>query len=491
MTGSGTQSDPYIIYDVNDLQAMNDDLTAYYELGGDIDASATSGWNEGAGFLPIGDGADFTGHFDGKDFAIDQLFINRPTTSRVGLFGDARPADIKNVELTLCDITGNYYVGALVGRVYGYAGGIVTIENCSSGGSVSGSNFVGGLFGRIAEYDYIVRVKDCHSSCTVLSTASYAGGLIGSLVVSEVIDSYATGDVTISTGDVWCYGGGFVGTVSAGEIRRCYATGNVSATSINTGVTQTEVGGFAGNAGGSVTSALFYDCYARGNVSAFATNDLEYVGGFIGRPYGEEPGSSEDGLCDNCYSTGVLTGAIKGGFCAEKTGFTITNCFWDTETSGVGTSDGGTGKTTAQMKTKSTFTDAGWDFTIIWDISPPINNGYPAFLTVVLPTVTTELATGRGTIAATINGTLNQDGGEACECGFEWGLDTNYGTTTPPQSKTTGETFSQVIGGLFPGTTYHFRAFATNSVGTSHGDDRTFATALVISRAFALAREEL
>jgi len=109
----------------------------------------------------------------------------------------------------------------------------------------------------------------------------------------------------------------------------------------------------------------------------------------------------------------------------------------------------------------------------------------------ILPTVTSDPATGRGAIAATINGTLSQDGGEACECGFEWGLDTGYGTTTPPQSKTTGETFSQVIGGLVPNTTYHFRAFATNSVGTSYGADRTFTTALVISKAFALAREEL
>jgi hypothetical protein len=109
----------------------------------------------------------------------------------------------------------------------------------------------------------------------------------------------------------------------------------------------------------------------------------------------------------------------------------------------------------------------------------------------ILATVTTDPATGRGAIAATFNATLNQDGGEPCECGFEWGLDTGYGTTTPPQSKTTGEAFSQVIGGLQPGTTYHFRAFATNSVGTSYGADRSFATALVISRGHALGREEL
>ncbi|KKK59244.1 hypothetical protein LCGC14_3036340, partial [marine sediment metagenome] len=45
MTGSGTQGDPYIISDVDDLQAIENNLGSYYELGSDIDASATSGWN--------------------------------------------------------------------------------------------------------------------------------------------------------------------------------------------------------------------------------------------------------------------------------------------------------------------------------------------------------------------------------------------------------------------------------------------------------------
>lgn len=108
-----------------------------------------------------------------------------------------------------------------------------------------------------------------------------------------------------------------------------------------------------------------------------------------------------------------------------------------------------------------------------------------------VPVVTTDPATELGAIAATLNGTLDDDGGEACECGFEWGLDTGYGTITPTESKTKGEIFLQVIGGLASGTTYHFRAFATNSVGTSYGTDRSFTTDIVISRAYALAREEL
>jgi hypothetical protein len=59
----------------------------------------------------------------------------------------------------------------------------------------------------------------------------------------------------------------------------------------------------------------------------------------------------------------------------------IFSSFWDTETSGQPTSAGGTGKTTLQMKTLSTFTNAGWDFTDTdgdpadWRMEP---HAYPA-----------------------------------------------------------------------------------------------------------------
>jgi len=93
------------------------------------------------------------------------------------------------------------------------------------------------------------------------------------------------------------------------------------------------------------------------------------------------------------------------------------------------------------------------------------------------PTVTTDPATGLAQpMVATPNGTLDDDGGMACDCGFEYGETESYGTTTPTESKNTGETFSQAITGLSPGTIYHFRAIATNSAGTSYGSDRIFRT---------------
>jgi hypothetical protein len=46
----------------------------------------------------------------------------------------------------------------------------------------------------------------------------------------------------------------------------------------------------------------------------------------------------------------------------------VSGCFWDTQTTGQTPSDGGTGKSTAEMKRQSTFTAAGWDFAKVWGI---------------------------------------------------------------------------------------------------------------------------
>jgi len=44
---------------------------------------------------------------------------------------------------------------------------------------------------------------------------------------------------------------------------------------------------------------------------------------------------------------------------------TVSNCLWDRETSGQTRSDGGTGKTTAEMQDIATFSGAGWNIIAI------------------------------------------------------------------------------------------------------------------------------
>jgi len=92
------------------------------------------------------------------------------------------------------------------------------------------------------------------------------------------------------------------------------------------------------------------------------------------------------GMINASYATGKVSagpGSYElGGLVGYNLG-TTTASFWDIETSDCNTSDGGEGKTTVEMQTESTFTNAGWDFVgetangtdDIWDICEGTN--YP------------------------------------------------------------------------------------------------------------------
>jgi len=317
MTGTGTVTDPYIISTVDDLQAIENDLTAYYELGGDIDASATVTWNGGEGFVPLAPGGTFTGQLDGKDYTVTSLFITAAGGNNALFYSNT--GTIKNLTLASTTFTG------------GRLGGIAYI------------NALGGV------------ITDCHISGTADCTTGAAGFCYSNYgSISKCSSNVAvTGDG--GTDD----GGGFVYyNYSTGTIDQCSSIGAVSAVD--------DSGGFAYFNDGSITNS-----YEMGSVTG---NGLagSYAAGFIFY-------NNTTGVVDDCYSAGAVSGAVGGnkGFSNFNTG-TMTNCFWDTETSGQ-TTDGGaaTGKTTAQMKTRATFTDAGWNFTTIWNIDGVTNNGYP------------------------------------------------------------------------------------------------------------------
>ena len=406
------------ITDVDELQAMKDDLNGTYWLANDIDASATSGWNGGAGFDPVGDNVTpFEGNFDGKEYVITGLFINRPTEYYCGLFGYVKTtAEIKNVGIVNCDITAQRLSGALVGY-NGDGANVSAISDCYSTGAIKGSGtaWVGALGGLVGFNETASTITDCYSTATITVTvtpvnAGLTTNLIGGLIGGNdgvVTDSYATGDITVTVmgaGDDAYSIGGFTGDHADGSISGCYSTGNVTVSSEEF---LGYVGGFIGDNSNTITK-----CFSTGNVDVTATNTVFYIGGFAGLTFigcdncyargdvsatSAALNSSEVGgftgyvdggeTVENCYSTGLITttGTFTdvGGFCGKNDG-TVTNCFWDTETSGTAVSDGGTGKTTAEMKTKATFTDATWDFIAIWGIHTTINDGYP-FLWALLP----------------------------------------------------------------------------------------------------------
>lgn len=102
--------------------------------------------------------------------------------------------------------------------------------------------------------------------------------------------------------------------------------------------------------------------------------------------------------------------------------------------------------------------------------------------TVVLPTATTNAATGIGATGATLNGTVNPNGQIDCHYQFQWGATVSYGNTTALMDAGTGTApvaVNAAILGLTAGVTYHYRIVATNANGTVNGLDQTFTPTLV------------
>ena len=315
--GNGSEGDPFQITTAEQLQEINNNLTDYFIITQDIDASGTSGWNSGAGFAPIGSGAPFTGNLDGQGYKITSLFINRPTTDNVALFATiGNGGVVDSLGIDQGDVTGAQNSAGLAGENYG------TITNSYYNGTVSGTSQVGGLVGQNG---------------------------------SNITTSYSTGSVTATGSDV----GGLVGNHNLGTISTSYSTSTVSGGN--------NAGGFAG--------------FINDNIdNSFATGDVtgtDKVGGFIG--------NFDSGVISNSFSTGEITGSTNiGGFAGFKGGFgSAQNSFWDTDSSGTasavgaGSTTGITGKTSSEMKMESTYTDAGWDFTDVWEIIAGVNNGYP------------------------------------------------------------------------------------------------------------------
>ena len=340
-------------YDISSVQGLRDllgfaDVAGYkFHLTADIDLSTAPGL-----YIPY-----LAAEFDGVDHTISNLLIDLPFASKVGMFGLMNGANVGNIGLVDVDVTAYSYIGGLVGYMTGG-----TVNNSYATGNVTGSSsYVGGLVGLFIEGT----LNNSHATGNVTGDL-YVGGLVGFLRDCMVNNSYAAGNVT-----GYSRVGGLVG-FNGGTVSNSYAIGNVTGE-------QENVGGLVGYNGMwcTVSRSFFI-----GNVSG-----CSFVGGLLGLNYdraqvmdsysegkvlgylsiGGLIGSNRDSTwVNNCYSTGNVTGNSSVGGLVGRNAGTVQNCFWDIDTSGQNASAGGLGKTTAQMKTCSTFIEAGWDLTNVW-----------------------------------------------------------------------------------------------------------------------------
>jgi filamentous hemagglutinin family protein len=318
-----------------DLQGMNNSLSlglgTNYALGSNIDASATFGWNGGAGFTPIGSlTTSFTGTFDGLGHTISTLTINLATPN-VGLFGvTGTGAVIQNVGLVDASVTGGAGTGALVGN-----NGIgASISNSFSSGIVFGAAGTGGLVGS----NTTGSISNSYSTSSVTGGAG-SGGLVGSNTSGAISNSFATGSVSGAAGT-----GGLMGSSTTGTISNSYATGNVS-----------NGGASTGGLIGSNTTGAISNSYATGDVTGGGAD----IGGLIG--------TNTTGPVTESYAAGLVGGSGSGfgGLLGSTTGLVIRS-FWDiTTTNQLSSAGGGTGMTTVDMQTQAKF-DPTWDFTSTW-----------------------------------------------------------------------------------------------------------------------------
>ncbi|MCA9460351.1 MAG: hypothetical protein KC550_07430 [Nanoarchaeota archaeon] len=399
--GDGSLGNPYQIENCTQLQNMSSNLAANYTLNNDIDCNVPP-YNTGSGFNPIGNctgfctsgGNDFpfTGNFNGANYEIQNLYINRSTIDGVGLFAYTTNGIISEVRLTNVNIKGNLQVGGLVGSNNN------TIFNSSITGTINGSNnMIGGLTGS----NYLGGKINYSSSSANVYGFIMVGGLIGYKGNGEINNSYATGNIygtdrvggligwnyygntenSYATGNIYGsdYVGGLVGYNKFNTINRSYATGNVNGndrvggmvgytywSNIDNSYATGSVNGinYVGGILGSVSGTL-KNSYATGSV-----NGSDYVGGLSGH---------NGGNIGNSYSVGFVTGSTNTGGLLGADVSVVTSSYWDNETSNQTTSAAGTGRSTADMFLQSTF--SGWDNSL-WIFT---NTSYPQLAWAYVP----------------------------------------------------------------------------------------------------------
>ena len=211
-----------LIRNLNDLNNVRNATANNHAIVADIDASATTGWNGGAGLTPI---SGMSGQFHGLGHVIDGLFINRPGSSNVALIGNTTNI-VRDITLSNVNITGGSRVGSILGTASG-----TTLSNIHATGSVRATIEQGGGLVGVTDSSTLLN----SSAAVNITGVTQTGGLVGRARYSNISDSYATGSVT-GTGT---FTGGLVGaTDMGGTLARVYASGKVTGT--------TDVGGLIG-----------------------------------------------------------------------------------------------------------------------------------------------------------------------------------------------------------------------------------------------------
>ena len=257
-------------------------------------------------------------------------------------------------------------------------------------------------------------------------------------VVSNITDNSATcgGNVTSDGG----------ATVTARGI--CWSTNQNPTIGDNHTTDGSGIGAFTSSITGLVPNTTYY-------VRAYATNSE-------GTSYGEQ--RTLNTLCN------VVNIAVSGN----------TNINYGQSTtltaSGANSYQWSTNATSASITVSPT---SNTTYTVVGTNSYGCTGSASVIVTInTAPTVTTHVISNIGTSAATCGGNVTSDGGATVTArGVCWSTSQNPTINNSHTTNGTGTgNFSSNITGLTPNTTYYVRAYATNSVGTSYGEQKSLTT---------------
>ncbi len=318
-SGGSTEENPYRIMDKAQLKAFRDYINdgngagEYFLLAADIDLG-------GEEWTPIGSDSatGFQGMFDGGGHTVMNMSITGESIySSIGFFGYVgKSATVKNLKVTgEINATNGTPDGGDVGGIVGNCSGTIEncendviiaatgfssvggiagdvsnghISSCANTGSVTGNGYVGGVVGHAAG-----TIENCENAAAIAATGSFAaGGIVGS-GLGDINDCANTGTVTgeSTVGGIMGSGGAFV--------RNCGNSGAVMAR--NSSRAGGVVGVYFSHA--PSTGAVYYvieNCYNTGSVTA---GDSGSAGGIAGS------------TCNikNCYNTGTVSGGGNAG----------------------------------------------------------------------------------------------------------------------------------------------------------------------------------
>ena len=363
--GDGTADNPYQIATAAQLALLAQQTNngtggnAYYVLTDNICLNENLNVDPN-NWTPIGCVVDsvpafFTGHFDGRKMTVSGLYFDDLSNGEVvGLFGCTNDAEIQNVSLTECSLSGSRFVGCLVGHA-----GLTDISGCFvDDASVTCEAWAaGGLVGFLGlpygvnqnSYD-TCHIVDCHVNQGVTVYGCLSGGLAGQvteyLLWGPSVPSVVSNCTDLATVMGSQAVGGMVGFMRNGKIESCrcwnevhsgqYA-GGMMGYGINVNFTDCQNGVYAignyhcGGMVGELHGGNLTNCENYGTIQGSGSNSISKVGGMVGR-YEPDPllaGSPYENFIRNCHNYGEITysGDDAGGIVGYAEGCGIEKLF--------------------------------------------------------------------------------------------------------------------------------------------------------------------